>query len=171
MWTLPVGRGQRFGGHMPRYADLAVGGWQINGISTFNSGQPFTPQVSNAPLLNADFNSVRPDQVGDPHLAHPSRTLWFNPAAYIAPQGPYRDGDVSRDSLRGPKEVMVNLSLAKNFNISEGKLLEFRWENFNALNHTNLNGPNNYVDTYGAGTITAIQTNMRVMQFGLHLRL
>ncbi len=171
VWTLPFGRGLRFGADMPRYADLALGGWQINGISTFNSGLPFSPQVANAPLLNADFNSVRPDQIGDPHLSNPNRNLWFNPAAYTAPQGPYRDGTASRDSLRGPKEIMVNLALAKNFNISQGKLLEFRWENFNALNHTNLNLPNNYVDTYGAGTITSIQTDMRVMQFGLHLRL
>jgi len=171
VWTLPFGRGQHFGTNMPRLADLAVGGWRINGISTFNSGLPFTPQVSNAPLLNADFNSVRPDRIGNPHLSHPNRELWFNPAAFVAPQGPYRDGNTSRNSLRGPKEVMVNLSLAKNFHITESRLLEFRWENFNALNHTNLNSPNNYVDTFGAGQITAIQTDMREMQFGLHLRL
>ncbi len=171
VWTLPFGRGQRFGSNASRLVDLVGGGWQLNGISTFSSGLPFTPVVANAPLLNTDFNSVRPDQVGDPSLSHPNRALWFNPAAYVAPQEAYRNGNVRRNSLRGPKEIMVNLALAKSFNLGEARTLEFRWENFNALNHTNLNLPNSYVDTAGAGTITSIQTDVRQMQFGLHFRM
>ncbi len=136
--------------------DFVAGGWELNGITSVSSGAPFTPQVSNAPLLNADFNSVRPDQIGDPHVAHRSRDQWFNPAAYTAPQGLYRNGNVSRNSLVGPGTFLMNLSLAKVFTITEGKTLQFRWENFNALNHVNLNTPNNYVDQSNAGQITSI---------------
>ncbi len=170
VWKIPFGRGQRFGGSAPRALDLVAGGWEFNGISTFQTGAPFTVNVANAPLLNADFNSVRPDQIGDPHVAHPNRTLWFNPAAYTAPQGLYRNGDVSRDSLFGPRSFLMNLSLAKVFTITEGKTLQFRWENYNALNHVNLNQPNNYVDESNAGQITSISADMRQMQFGLHFR-
>lgn len=154
---------------MPRLLDLAVGGWQLNGISSFYSGMPFSPQVADAPLLNTDFNSVRPDQIGDPRLAHPNRTLWFNPA-YVEPQSAYRNGNVSRNSLRGPKKVMVNLSLAKNFTLAEGRTLEFRWENFNALNRTNLNLPMRTL-IHRRRHDHFVQTYMRQMQFGLHLRL
>ena len=170
VWTLPFGRGQRFGANTNRVVDLVAGGWEFNGITFISSGAPFTPQVGNAPLLNADFNSVRPDQIGDPHVANRNRNQWFNPAAYTAPQGLYRNGDVSRNSLVGPGNFVMNLSLAKVFTITEGKTLQFRWENFNALNHVNLNTPNNYVDESNAGQITSIASDMRQMQFGLHFR-
>lgn len=64
----------------------------------------------------------------------------------------------------------MNLALAKTFAITEGKTLEFRWENFNALNHPNLGLPANIVDQSGAGQITSTQVPMRQMQFGLHFR-
>lgn len=170
VWELPFGRGRHWGSQISRPLDLLLGGWVLNGISTFYSGMPFTVHASNAPLLNADFNSVRPDQVGNPHVPHPNANLWFNPAAFIAPQTAYRDGTVHRNSLRGPREALMNLALAKTFTIAEGKTIEFRWENFNALNHPNLGLPNNIVDQQGAGQITSTQVSMRQMQFGLHLR-
>ena len=170
VWQLPFGRGKRFGTDVNRAVDLVAGGWEFSGITNFNSGSPFTPNVGDAPLLNADFNSVRPDRVGNPHVAHPSRALWFDPSAFTAPQDSYRDGDVRRNSLVGPNEFLMNLTLAKVFTIAEGKTLQFRWENYNALNHVNLNTPANYVDQDGAGQITSIRADMREMQFGLHFR-
>jgi hypothetical protein len=170
VWKLPFGRGQRFGTNMNRAADLAIGGWEFSGITSATSGMPFTPNVSNAPLLNADFNSVRADKIGNPHVPHPNRTEWFNPAAFTAPQGLYRDGYTGRNSLVGPRTFIMNLSLSKVFAITENKTLQFRWENYNALNHTNLSSPNNYVDEANAGQITSIAADMRQMQFGLHFR-
>ncbi len=171
VWHLPYGRGQHFGANISRPLDLIAGGWEFNGITTATSGVPFTPNVGNAPLLNADFNNVRPDQIADPHVPNPNRFEWFNPAAYTAPQGLYRDGDVSKNSLIGPRIFLMNLSLGKVFTIAEGKSVQFRWENYNALNHVNLNTPNNYVDSGpSAGTITSIRADMREMQFGLHIR-
>ena len=170
VWELPFGRGRRWGSQTSRAMDLVLGGWVLNGISTFYSGMPFTVHVSNTANVNADFNNLRPDQIGDPHVANPNANLWFNPAAFTPPQGLYRDGYVHRNSLRGPREAVLNLALAKSFPIAEGKTLEFRWENFNALNHPNLGLPNNVVDVSGAGQITATQVPMRQMQFGLHFR-
>ncbi len=95
---------------------------------------------------------------------------WFNPAAYTAPQGPYRNGDAGKGTLRGPGFVVFNLALAKVFAITERKTLELRWENFNALNHVNLGLPNATVDISGAGQITSTASPMRQMQLGLHFR-
>jgi hypothetical protein len=64
----------------------------------------------------------------------------------------------------------LNLSLSKEFTIAEAKTVEFRWENFNALNHVNLGTPNNQVDVSGAGQITSTANPMRQMQLGLHFR-
>jgi hypothetical protein len=172
VWKLPYGRGQRFGSNVNRVVDLVAGGWQLNGITSATSGYPFTVNVANAPLLNTNFNNVRPDQVGNPHVSNPNRTEWYNPAAFVEPQGLYRDGFVSRNSLVGPRLFLMNLSLAKVFTIYQEKTIEFRWENFNALNHVNLNTPANLVDEANAGQITSLLpgANMRQMQFGLHFR-
>ena len=170
VWELPFGRGRHWGSQVSRPLDLLLGGWVLNGLWTFYSGMPFTVNVSNTASVNADFNNVRPDQIGDPHVPNPSANLWYNPAAFTDPEQPYRDGFVHRNSLRGPREAVINLALAKTFTIVEGKTLEFSWENFNALNHPNLGLPANIVDQSGAGQITSTQVAMRQMQFGLHFR-
>ncbi len=169
VWELPFGRGRHWGGGSGRAVDLILGGWDFTGISIFESGLPFTPLVSNAPLLNADLNNVRPDQIGDPHVSNPSANLWFNPAAYTSPQGPGRNGNVRHNSLRGPRFNQLNLALGKVFTVTEGKSLEFKWEVYNAANHVNLVNPNNYVDQEDAGKIFGA-SEMRQMQFGLHFR-
>jgi len=169
-WELPIGKGRRYLAKAPKPVDLVAGGWRFNGITTVYSGLAFTPALSNAPSVNADFNSFRPDLIGNPHASHANATLWFNPAAYTQPQAPYRNGDARKGSLRGPGLAVLNLSLAKEFILTEGKTLELRWENFNALNHVNLGLPGNQVDTSSAGQITSVANPMRQMQLGLHFR-
>jgi hypothetical protein len=168
-WELPVGRGHRWGSGMSKPAEIMLGGWVFSGISTFESGLPFTPQVSNAPQLYADFSSVRADQIGVYHVSNPNANLWFNPAAFVYPQGLGRNGDVRHNALRGPEFDELDLALGKVFTLAEGKTLEFKWETYNAANHVNLANPNNTVDQAGAGQIVAASA-MRQMQFGLHFR-
>ncbi len=167
---LPFGLKRRFTMGNSRVADAVLGGWRLSGVHTFSSGLPFTPGVSNAPLLNADFNNVRADVIGDYHVANQNRNLWFNPAAFSEPQQPYRNGNAGRNSLRGPGLANSNVSLAKDLLPSERWNLELRADAFNVFNHVNLGLPNSTIDTSGAGQITNVQIAMRQMQFGLHLR-
>jgi hypothetical protein len=142
-------------------------------VHPFGSGLPFSPQVANAPLLNADFNTVRADVIGNPSLPNPSATLWVNPAAFTEPEQPYRNGPAGSPSLRGPRLAVSNLSLAKNLLSSERRSLELRADAFNVFNHVNLGLPNGGtvdIDESGAGQITTIQVPMRQMQFGLHFQ-
>ena len=169
-WDLPFGKGRKYLTNASKAVDGVAGGWRLSGITTMYSGVAFSPTISNAPLVNADFNGFRPDIIGNPSVSNPSANLWFNPAAYTAPQQPYRDGDASKGSLRGPALYVFNLSLSKDFMIVEGKTLEFRWENFNAFNHVNLALPSTQVDVGGAGQITSIASPMRQMQLALHFR-
>ncbi len=169
-WDLPFGRGRHFGAQVSKLVNAVAGGWRFSGVTTAYSGLAFTPTISNAPLVNADFNYFRPDIIGNPNVANPSAAEWFNPAAYTAPQAPYRNGDAGKGTLRGPASVVFNLALAKVFSITERKTLELRWENFNALNHVNLGLPSATVDVSGAGQITSTASPMRQMQLGLHFR-
>jgi hypothetical protein len=169
-WDLPFGKGRAFMSNSNKLVQAVAGGWRFSGVSTLYSGVAFTPTISNAPNVNADFNYFRPDVVGDPSVSNPSANLWFNPAAYTAPQALYRNGDAGKGSLRGPAQYVFNLSLAKSFMITENKSLELRWENFNAFNHVNLSLPQSTVDVSGAGQITSTASPMRQMQLGLHFR-
>jgi len=135
VWELPFGRGRRWHGDSGAALNLLLGGWNFSGITTVESGLPFTPQVSSAPNVLADLNSFRADKIGNPSVANPSADLWFNPAAFITPQTPGRNGTASHNSLRGPGLYQFDLALGKTFTIVEGKTLEFKWENYNATNH------------------------------------
>jgi hypothetical protein len=167
---LPFGTDRKWKLGNSKIAEAIAGGWRLSGTHSFGSGLPFTPTVSNAPLLNADFNYVNADVVGDPALSHRTRSQWFNPAAFSEPQAPYRNGTARRDSLRGPRLTVSNLSISKNLLPMEGKSLEFRAEAFNVFNHVNLGNPNSTIDSDGAGQITNVQVAMRQMQFALHFR-
>jgi hypothetical protein len=162
-WDLP------FGKNITGWLNQAVGGWRLSSLGTLESGVPFTVS-SNGPLLNANFNYVRADIIGNPSVSNPSDVLWFNPAAFTDPQGLYRNGTSSRDMLRGPSLYRFDIALAKNFTVAEGKALEFRWENFNAFNHLNLGLPNSFIDGGNPGMIQYAATDPRRMQFGLHFR-
>ena len=168
-WELPFGRGRHWGSGISHALDAVLGGWNFSGISRFESGLPFTV-TSDGPNLFADFNSVRPDQVGDPHVSNPNASQWFNSDAFIVPQGIGRNGYVHHNSLRGPRFNQLDLSLGKVFHVTETKTLEFKWENYNAFNHVNLANPNSYIgDLQNRGKIYAA-ADMRQMQFGLHFR-
>ncbi|HET7440929.1 MAG TPA: hypothetical protein VFJ47_06480, partial [Terriglobales bacterium] len=167
-WQLPYGRGRRWGNGISKAMDAVLGGWNFSGISRFESGLPFTVTADD-PLLYADFNQDRPDQVGDPNVSNQNRFHWFNPAAFVDAQAVGRQGLVHHNSLRGPGFYQLDLSLGKVFQITETKSLEFQWQNYNATNHVNLVNPDSYIHSDTAGQIFGAG-DMRQMQFGLHFR-
>ena len=172
VWDLPIGRGKALLGNSSKAVDLILGGWQINTVSTWASGLPFTPSVSGA---NCSVNSgpCRPDLTGDPD-GDRTQLNWFavgigagTPWAK-APSGAF--GNVGRNTLRGPHYFNSDASLFKKFQISETKKLEFRIESFNLFNHVNLGQPDGCVDCgSNAGHINGLASGaqMRQFQFGL----
>jgi hypothetical protein len=168
-WEIPVGRGRYWTMGNNGVANAILGGWRLSGVHTIATGEPFTPTVANAPLLNdPDFAQVRADVVGNWNVSNPNANMWFNPAAFSEPQQPYRQGTAGRNSLRGPRLWESDLSLSKNLLSRERLKLDLRADAFNVFNHPNLALPNSTIDVSGAGQITAIQVPMRQMQFGLH---
>jgi len=144
-WVLPFGRGHKYFANASGVARALAEGWQFNGITTVESGLPFSPTLANTGSLNSDM-SLRPNVIGDPQTGiSQNRNLWFNPAAFTV-LAPYLFGNAAKNSLRGPNLFTMDLSLAKNFPIGERLNLQFRWETYNALNRTNLAVPNTNVD-------------------------
>ncbi len=100
-YSLPFGKGRAFlnsGG----IADTLLGGWQLNGIVTYLSGRPFTPQFS-----AADIAQQRPDIIGDPYANIPDG-LAFNPAAFVRPVAtPIRPDFVRQRGTKYPDRTFV----------------------------------------------------------------
>lgn len=176
-WELPYGRGMRWGSGATGVRSIALAGWKFHGITTLQSGFPFTPTLSNNATLNADFTQ-RPDITGEYKVSEPDRQRWYNPGAFTAPQC-CRLGNAGTNIIRGPKLVTADWAFGKDFLLGEARRLEFRWENFNFFNHANLALPIAAVDSPIAGRILGLAGSqtfggagvvpMRRMQFGLRL--
>ncbi len=139
-YALPVGRGHQFGGSMSKPADLVVGGWEVNGFYTFQSGQPFTVPCPNA--TSADFGCAANVVAGQGLYTGPHNyTQWMNPAAFAQPPVATAIGQASIAPLggplqqaRGPHFANLDSSILKNFHITESSYLQFRAEAFNTTN-------------------------------------
>jgi hypothetical protein len=164
LYELPFGKGKEFlnkGGIL----DLALGGWQTNGILTIQTGQPFSPVLQTS---TTNGTGSRPDVVGK--VTYP-KTLqrWFDPSAYGTP-APYTYGNASRNSLFGPGRTNWDMSLFKNFVIREQIRFEFRAEAFNVFNHPQFGLPNQSIGNAQVGSITSTVGNPRQLQMGLRFQ-
>jgi Carboxypeptidase regulatory-like domain/TonB-dependent Receptor Plug Domain len=166
VYELPFGRGKHFGGSLTGAAQQIIGGWQVNGITTFQSGQPVTALMG-FDNPNTGDGVARPDQVGDPNLSRGSRSRdhWFNTGAFV-PAAPFTFGNAARNNIIGPGMNNFDFSALKIFQFSEAKNIEFRTEFFNIFNHTNFNTVGTVIGTSSFGKLTAAR-DPRVVQFGL----
>jgi hypothetical protein len=163
-WVVPHGAGAS-------WSHVLTRGWQLAGSGIAHTGAPFTPQVSNVNLNLGQAN--RPNRIAKGTLPNPTVNHWFNLAAF--PQIPLNGfgfGNSGRNILDAPGLIAINLALYRNFTIHEKSNLQFRWEVFNALNHTNFTpstqgtDPVVYVNAPNAGTLTQAGAS-RQMQVAL----
>jgi hypothetical protein len=157
-----------------------LGGWELSGIVTYQSGSPFTVTGSTSGnsdpagqgcLSAATLCSVRPDIVGDPNEGPQTVDQWFNTAAFAdVPAAALRPGTAGRGVVRGPGIERWDLSIFKNFKIYESVSMQFRAETFNAFNHTNpdIAAANVIKNNPLFGAATQVR-DPRIMQLGLKL--
>jgi hypothetical protein len=140
-------------------AHTLFGGWQLSGLTTFQTGTPFSvgDGLFNAGVGNGTGAGSYLDQIGNPN-AIPNLTsspagvagpLLFNPGAYAAPQG-LSFGTVGRNSLNNPQRTNFDVGLFKHFAFTEARGIEFRAEGFNVFNHTQWNGVYGGTSCFGA---------------------
>jgi hypothetical protein len=153
--------------HASGLKESLLGGWQLSGITTAQSGEPVT--IANGGTYdNAGVgNNVSgagsfAELVGDPHgrIPHfipvpgiPYGPLLDNPGAYEQPTA-LTFGNSGRNSLAGPGRFNFDMGLFKHFKMRETMAWEFRAEAFNVFNHPQWNGLNNtscgYVTEFGS---------------------
>ena len=164
--NLPIGRGEKFLSTINRPADAILGGWQVNGIVTLQSGFPFCVAAVDVNGLTGVFGE-RANIVGNPHPSgfKKSAAEWFDTKAFAQPT-PGFVGNSGRNILRAPGSENVDLSLVKNLKLYEHAKFQFRAESFNAFNHTNLGYPDFGIgDGTAFGTISGAAAG-RIIQLG-----
>ncbi len=149
IWELPwLKNGHGVVGHV-------LGGWQVSGVQTFQTGLPLTAVLGNGGctsgtgatcndptgsgcLLGASPLGCRPNQVGDPNAGSHTYQSWFNAGAFAAPAATQTTETTERPgAIRGPGFWRTDLSLFKNMKFGERVSGQLRWETFNTFNHTN----------------------------------
>ena len=190
LYELPLGRGRRFLSDMNGIAEGFLGGWQIAGITSVQSGEAVTATLS-SDVTNTGSFSPRPDQIHNPYdfsfvpdattftdvygCTPGKQTLqcWYNPEAFLTPglapgqSSAHLFGNSRVGNLRGPDLVNFDMVLQKNFKIRESQQVEFRAEFFNLFNHPNFGLPATNPDVPGGNSITNTATDNRQIEFAL----
>jgi outer membrane receptor protein involved in Fe transport len=150
MVELPFGRGKRFFGDVSRTTDLIVGGWQLDAITTIQSGLGLDVLYPGG--AERDTGPNRPDLIGDPSGPR-TRDEWFNATPIGSPGSAFARpavgtfGNLKRNALRAPGYWRVDASLSKRLRLT-GKLEpELRVEVVNLFNHVNLGQPDREIGT------------------------
>jgi hypothetical protein len=161
-----------------KFVHAIANGWQISGITVFQSGTPFSvinggsslvSVLDNAGVANGVGAGSYPDIVRNPAPSPNERNntasfgpLLGNPNMFQAPRG-LTFGDAGRNFMNNPHRTNFDMSLLKNFKVTEGSMLEFRAEAFNVFNHTQFriynpelgNTGSNVISCYGGPNYTA----------------
>jgi hypothetical protein len=162
VYQLPFGKGRTFLSGSNRPLQAVAGGWEISGIFTYRTGQPFTPVLS-SDVANTGISGEFPNRIGTGKLSHPTALKWFDPTAFTIPSA-YTYGNSGRDILRSDGLVNLDTTLKKNFEFSEFRNLEIRLETFNLLNHPTFAAPNATIGSSSAGRVTSTLNANRIFQ-------
>ncbi len=145
----------------------AVGGWEVSGIYTMQSGTPFgigggngdSNSGSQQGADRADFapGYTRAIAAGSLRQGGRSQQLarYFNPAAFTT-NAPGTFGNTPRNLFQGPGINTADLGLMKNWTYRERYIVQLRWEMFNAFNRPNFANPSNDPTSGNFGQITTI---------------
>lgn len=165
-YALPFGKGQRFLPNAGKFADAIIGGWQYQTISNFRSGVPFTPTISKD-VANIGASSEHPNLTGTRCHSTSSLANSFVLSDFTVPAA-YTFGDSGTDICQSQNEEEVDMSLFKDFQITEGSKLQLRFEDFNVPNSAYFSAPSNTnIDSSAGGQITSTSNNPRQLQFAL----
>jgi hypothetical protein len=173
VWALPFGKGRALLANTNGLVSRIVGGWEVSGIWSIQSGFPL-----------AWGNVIYYGNPSDIQLPLDQRSPehWFNAANFETVSARQLLGNQVRtwpnrfSALRGPRQNNIDIALMKQTRISEGKNIEFRAEALNAANHPFFPNPNMTVtaaqsvkDT-GFGQISASTMNNYARRLQMSLR-
>jgi hypothetical protein len=150
-----------------------LGGWQLAGVGTVQTGQPFT--VTSTVDVNLDGNltdrlnrlaGIQEINRGSLRFAFPSKlTEQFR---LLAAAG--ADGSIGRNTFRAPGVATVDLAVNKQFRFNERHQLEWRTEFFNLFNRTHFGIPAHQLLAPGLGRSVRTTVPARIVQFALRYK-
>ncbi len=175
LYQLPFYKDQR------GFAGKLLGGWQFNGIATYNTGLPFTVTTSAfdaAGLGIVNTNpAARPNLICDPNSGG-ARTLqqYFNTTCFTTNPlltdaagnrilVPNTVGNTARGNITGPPTIRFDLTLVKNIRLGENFKIQLRGEGFNIFNNVNFRALSTNVTAGNFGAVTTVR-DPRTFQFG-----
>ena len=142
--------------------------WQLQASGTMQSGMPLSAVLgtdssgTGSPIMN------RPDLVGNPKIAKPTPSQFFNPAAFAIPETG-RFGTSGRNVITGPGTQNLDLAFVRSFRASDASRVQFRFDAYNAFNHPNFVAPpslQNLAEAPDFGAVF-IARSPRILQLGL----
>ena len=172
-YELPFGRGKALGKNWNRAVDAAIGGWQVNGIFTYQTGFPLAVTAANN-CTGCGINTLRPNNNGQSaELSGPvSQRLnqYFNTSVFSQPAA-FTFGSTGRTlpDVRAPSSENIDFSLFKNFKPVERLTAELRAEAYNLLNQVVFGAPGVGINSNTFGIISSQANGARTIQFGLKL--
>ena len=172
-YGLPIGKGKTFLANTNKLVDLAVGGWQVNFTTIYQTGFPLSIYESNNQNSVLGTGVQRPNATGvspvQPGSVEARLNGYINPAAFSdAPS--YTYGNLARTiPYRGPGTKNWDASLFKNFAVTERFNAEFRAEALNLFNTPQFPNPNTKFQSGSStfGTITTQVNFSRLIQLGV----
>ncbi|HEU0005467.1 MAG TPA: TonB-dependent receptor [Terriglobia bacterium] len=172
VYELPFGRGRHFGQNVSGPANWLLGGWQMNGITTFQTGTPLSISASNTaglfnPTIRANNNGTSGLKTGPVHErldAYFDKSVFSQPAAFTFGNMSTRLPDIRNDGIKN-----FDLSLFKDFQATEQIRVQFRAEFLNTFNTPRFGSPETNVTNSSFGRITSQANAPRQVQFGLKL--
>ena len=176
IYTLPIGRGKRFGGDMPRWANTLAGGWDFGSTIIWQSGTTYSVTTNRATTgQSSTSNPFRANYTGgDRNIGTVDRrgngVYWLSAeenARFTFP-GAGEFGSSGRNAFRGPRFFNTDLSLVKRFAITERHQVNFRWEFYNLFNNVNFGGlGTNLATPTNLGRLSSQIGTPRIMQLAL----
>ena len=168
IYELPFGKGKAFANQGP--LAMVLGGWQVNGLLTLMTGEPFNITVPGG-IINAPGNNNTANLVGAYTVLKQvgPGAQWFDKAAFAQPTaGTF--GNLGRNILSGPGFFGIDASLFRRFKVKERFTAEFRAEAINFTNSPKFNNPSGDITSPNFGRVTAVNgapNGPREVQLGL----
>ena len=167
VYELPFGKGALVSSGS-RIVNSVIGGWELSGILQLTSGAPY------GVILCGDIANVgrtdcyeRPNVVGNATLSNPTPQQWFNTSAFAVP-AEYTFGNAGANILQGDGLVNLDLSLLRNFAVTEKKRLQFRFDGFNVTNTVTYGNPVGQLNLPGqTGVVSYTRSTERELQAAL----
>lgn len=165
VWDLPIGRGRAIGNSWSKPVDLLIGGWQFNGIASWQAGLPLVMASTGAARPNRVATGTKPEGRIQDNLDRA-----FDTTAFAVPLA-FTYGNSSRTApdMRSHGMANYDLSLFKSWQLMEALKAQFRMESFNAFNRVQFAAPGTTAGTTSFGQITSQFNVPRQLQFALKL--